>query len=218
MKKIVLRVLLSALILGSLCLSAQADTVMYQVTVITSSQNGNYGYIDLQLNKGTFTSLPITASITNFAGGTLNPADVNNDAIGASGNLPGTLTIPADTSTDYFEGLTFGNSISFVVTLSGTGVNRAGLAGGTSGTTFEFGFDDAAIDSALFTSDPSGATGLIDIANDGAVSVNALPNPSGGPSLATITPTPEPSTLSFFICAGAALLLFRRSLSGLVTR
>lgn len=217
MKNIVLRILFPALFLGSLCLSAQADTVMYQVTVNTSGQSGDYGYIDLQFNQGSLSALPITASITNFAGGTLNPADGSNDAVGTSGNLPGTLTIPADISTDYFEGLTFGNSISFDVTLSGAGVNLAGLAGGTSGTTFVFGFYDAAFDS-LFTNDSSGATGLIDIANDGTVSVDALPNSSGGASLATITATPEPSTLSFFVCAGAAFLLFRRSLSGLIAR
>ena len=83
--------------------------------------------------------------------------------------------------------------------------------------------NDASYDSAsnpLFTSDPSGATGLIEIANDGTVGVNALPGPSGGQSLATFVPldnppvvTPEPSTLSFFVCAGAAFLLLRRSLS-----
>ena len=131
MKKMAFRILFPALLLGFLCLSAQADTVTYQVTVNTSGQGGNYGYIDLQLNQGTLPpAQPVTATITNFAGGTLNPVDVNNDSIGASGDLATTLTIPADVSTDYFEGLTFGNSISFDITLSGAGVNLAGLAGG----------------------------------------------------------------------------------------
>jgi len=221
MKKMVLRIFFPVLVLGSLCLSAQADTVTYQVTVNTLNSYGNYGYIDLELNQGSLGALPITASIANFAGGILNPADVSN--IGANGNLPGTLTIPADTSTDYFEGLTFGNSISFDVTLSGTGVNLAGLAGGSSGTRFVLGFWDDSGSIPLFTSDPYGTTGLIDIANDGTVSVEALPDPSGGPSLATITPlanppvvTPEPSTLSFFACAGAAILLFRRRFAGMM--
>ncbi len=218
MKKMILHVLFPALFLGLLCLSAQADTVTYQVTVNTSSQSGNDGYIDLQLNQGSLGSLPITASITNFAGGVLNPIDGNNDAIGTSGNLPGTLTIPADISTDYFERLTFGNSISFDITLSGTGVNLAGLAGGSSGTTFVLGFWDDSTIVPLFTSDPYGATGLIDIANDGTVSVEALPDPSGGDSLATIVATPEPSTLSFFACAGAALLLLRRRFAGMIIR
>jgi len=219
MKKIILHFLFPALFLGSFCFSAQADTVTYQVTVNTSSQSGNYGYVDLQLNQSILTSWPIAANIAGFAGGTLNPADANNDAIGVSGNLPGTLTIPPNVLTDYFEGLTFDNSISFDVTFSGAGVNLAGLAGGTSGTTFVFGFYDSA-NNPLFTSDPSGATGLIEIANDGTVGVNALPGPSGGQSLATFVPldnppvvTPEPSTLSFFVCAGAAFLLLRRSLS-----
>ena len=219
MKKMALRILFPALVLGLLCLSAQADTVTYQVTVDTLSQNGNYGYIDLQLNQGTLTSLPITASITGFAGGTLNPADGTNFATGSYGSLPGTLTIPADISTDYFEGLTFGNSISFDITLSGTGVNLAGLAGGTSGSTFVIGFYDSD-SNPLFTSDPSGATGLIEIANDGTVGVDAFPGPSGGQSLASFTPldnppevTPEPSTLSLFACAGAAFLLLRRGRS-----
>jgi len=217
MKKMVLRILFPALVLGSLGLSAQADTVRYQVTVNTSSQSGNYGYIDLQLNQGTLAALPITASIAGFAGGILNPADSNNDSVGASGDLATTLTIPADISTDYFEGLTYGNTISFDITLSGTGVNLAGLAGGSSGTTFVLGFYDSAI-SPLFTNDSSGATGLINIANDGSVSVDAFSDPSGGQSLADFVLTPEPGTLSLFACAGMAFLLLRRRFASLVIR
>lgn len=219
MKKMLFYVLFPALLLGSLCHPVLADTVSYQVTVDTSSQYGNYGYIDLSLNQGTLSALPVTASITSFAGGTLNPADANNDAIGVSGNLPGTLTIPASTSTDYFKGLTFGNFVSFDITLSGTGVNLAGLAGGASGTTFVLQFyDDSTNPNPLFTSDSSGATGLINIAPDGTIGVDALPGPEGGDSLATIVATPEPSTLSFFACAGAAFLLLRRRFSGAVSR
>jgi hypothetical protein len=70
----------------------------------------------------------------------------------------------------------------------------------------------------LFTSDSSGATGLIDIANNGTVSVDALPGPEGGDSLATIVATPEPSTLSFFACAGAAFLLLHRRFVGMGIR
>jgi hypothetical protein len=224
MKKMALRILFPAIVLGLLCLPALADTVTYQVTVDTSSQSGNYGYIDLQLNQGTLGSLPITATIAGFAGGALNPSDGNNFATGSYGSLPGALTILADISTDYFEGLTFGNSISFDITLSGAGVNLAGLAGGASGTNFVFGFYDSAIN-PLFTSDPSGATGLIEIANDGTVGVNALSGPSGGQSLASFEPldnppvvTPEPSTLSLFVCAGAAFLLLRHGRSATVAR
>jgi hypothetical protein len=193
MKKMAFRILFPALLLGLLCLSAQADTAIYRVTVNTSSQSGNYGYIDLQLNQSILTSWPVT------------------------GDLATTLTIPADISTDYFEGLTFGDSIGFDVTLSGAGVNLAGLAGGTSGTTFVLGFYDSAFN-PLFTNDESGATGLINIANDGTVSADALPDPSGGPSLAALVATPEPGTLSLFACAGLAFLLFRRRLAGMVIR
>jgi hypothetical protein len=217
MKKMAFRILFPALLLGLLCLSAQADTAIYRVTVNTSSQSGNYGYIDLQLNQSILTSWPVTASITNFAGGILNSADVNNDSIGASGDLATTLTIPADISTDYFEGLTYGDSIGFDITLSGTGVNLAGLAGGTSGTTFVLGFYDSA-SNPLFTSDESGATGLINIADDGTVGVDAFPDASGGQPHAEIVLTPEPGTLSLFACAGLALLLFRRRLAGMVIR
>jgi len=217
MKKMVFRTLFPALLLGLLCLSAQADTVTYQVTVNTSGQSGNYGYIDLQLNQGTLSAQPVTASITNFAGGILNPADFNNDSIGASGDLATTLTIPADTSTDYFEGLTFGNSIVFDVTLSGAGVDLAGLAGSTSGTTFAFGFYDST-GNFIFTNDANGSTGQINIAPDGTVNPVVFPDSSGGQPLANIVATPEPGTLSLFACAGLALLLFRRRLAGMVIR
>ena len=132
MKKMALHFLFPALLLGALCLSAQADTVTYQITVDTSSQNLNNGYIDLTLNQGSLGALPVTASITGFSGGILNPADGLNSSAGTTGDLATTLIIPADSSTDYFEGLTFGNSVSFDVTLSGAGVNLAGLANGTS--------------------------------------------------------------------------------------
>jgi len=216
MKKMALHFLFPALLLGTLCLSAQADTVTYQITVDTSSQGGNSGYIDLQLNNSFLTSLPVTASITGFTGGILNPADGRNSSVGTTGDLASTLTIPADSSTDYFEGLMFGDSISFDVTLSGAGINVGGLAGGSSGTIFTFSFFNSDYTSAVFTSDPSGATGIIDIANDGTVSVVPLPGSPDGQSLATFTPmdnppavTPEPSTLSLLACAGAAFLLFR---------
>jgi hypothetical protein len=201
------RFLLPALALGVLSLPALADSVTYEVTVDTSSQNTNYGYIDLELNAGSLGALPVTANVFDFSGAVLNPADPNNDEIGSvTGSLPNTLSIVGSTSNDYFEGLTFGDSLTFDVTLSGAGVSLAGDAAGTSGTIFQLSFFDPTISFPLFSSDPSGATALIEVAADGAVTTDALPNEGGVNSDASIVATPEPGTLSLFALGGLMAL------------
>ena len=107
----------SALFLMCGAIPAHADTVTYAVSINTASQIGNGGYIDLELNAGTFPSQDITATVTGFSGAMLNPADPNNDAIGTTGSLPGDVTFDNQTGNDYFEALTFGDNLSFLVTL-----------------------------------------------------------------------------------------------------
>lgn len=53
----------SALLLARAAIPVQADTVIYSVTVNTSSQAGNGGYIDLELNGGFVTAQEITATV-----------------------------------------------------------------------------------------------------------------------------------------------------------
>lgn len=185
----------SALLLACVLIPAHADTVTYSVTVNTSSQAGNGGYIDLELNAGSFGAQDINATVTGFDGATLIPGDPFNDAIGTTGSLPGPLSFDNQTGNDYFEALTFGNQLSFLVTLSGDGVSTGGASASDSGTTFQVSFIDPSISSYLFSNDPSGMTAEVDVAADGTLSTAVQPG-------ASVAATPEPATWSLVGMAG----------------
>lgn len=180
----------SALLLACAVVPAHADTVTYSVTVNTSSQAGNSGYVDFELSAGSLGVQSITATLTGFNGATLNPGDPNNDAIGTVGALPGPLSFDNQTGNDYFEALTFGNQLNFLVTLSGDGVSASGASTSDSGTSFLLSFLDPSISNFLFSNDPNGLAAEIDVAADGTVSTTAQP----GSTVAAATP--EPATLS----------------------
>jgi hypothetical protein len=188
-----------------------ADSVTYLATIDTSSQNGNYGYVDLELNASGLSGVgPVVATVFNFSGTTLNPSDTNNDELGtASGSLPGPLTLDNSGFNDYFEGMTFGSDITFDVTLSGSGVSLTGGAAYTQGTLFQVLFCDATCTNNLFVSDPTyGAAVLLNVVPDGMVSgIGADP----------VTPVPEPGSLSLILCGCAGLLLAIRRRGAIVT-
>jgi len=196
------RIVLPALLLSFVSLPAMADSVTYLAMINTSSQNGNYGYLDLELNAG---SLPgsgaVVATVSDFTGAALNPSDPANDELGtATGSLPGALTLNNSGFNDYFEGMTFGSGITFDVTLSGSGVSLLGGAPFTSGTTFASVFCDATCSNNLFVSDTaSGAAVLLNVEPDGSVS-------GSGPA----TLVPEPGSLSLILCGSVVMLLASR--------
>jgi len=181
---------------------AAADTVTYEVMVNTSSQTGD-GYIELGLNTGTLSGVSIDASVFGFSGATLNPSDPNNSVQGPiTGNLASVLTLSNSSFNDYFERLTFGSSVNFEVTLSGSGISTTGNAGGSAGTLFQVSFFDSAIANNLFVSDPAtGAAALI------AVSASGQPATTGD-----VTQTPEPGTASYLLVAVLGGLFGRRLL------
>lgn len=215
----------AAAVLAVAALDAPADTISYAVTVDTLSQDGNSGYIDLQLDPGTFSALPVTATITGFSpAGALNAADPGNGTVGqTSGDLASTLTIAntGGSTNEYTEAIQFGPSLTFDLTLSGAGVNLGGNAAGTSGTNFVLDFFDATQSTYLFSSDPNGnstsgtdplwAAGVIDIDNTGLVTTFANPGPDGGATLVTygpVTATPEPATWSLVTAGLLCMLVF----------
>ena len=177
----------SALLLACAVVPAHADTVTYLFSVNTSSQAGNGGYIDLELNAGSLGAQDITATVNGFNGAVLNPGDPNNDAIGTTGSLPGPLSFDNQTGNDYFEALTFGNQLSFLVTLSGDGVSTGGASTSDSGTIFQVSFLDSSISNFLFSNDPNGVAAEIDVAADGTLTTAAQPGSS-------VAATPEPAT------------------------
>jgi len=203
MKKLVFAT--SALFLACTAISAHADTVSYLVSVNTASQSGQGGYIDLELNASSFPSDDVVATVSGFSGATLNPADPNNDAIGTTGSLPGVVTFDNQIGNDYFEGLTFGNDVSFLVTLSGPGVGTSG-PGNDSGTAFQLSFLDPTMSSLLFSDEPNGMAALIEVAGDQAPEV-LTPDTT---TAATPAPTPEPATLSLVGMGGVLIGAARR--------
>jgi hypothetical protein len=190
------RILPGILLILLFGLPAMADTITYEVMVNTSSQNGAYGYIDLELNAASLPgSGPIAASIFGFTGATLNPSDPNNDELGtASGNLSSMLTLSNSGFNDYFEGLTFGSSVTLELALSGSGISTTGSAGASAATTFQVFFFDSTIANNLFVSDPgTGAAALVTIAPSGLASTTG-----------DVTLTPEPGTASHLVVAALA--------------
>lgn len=163
------------------------------ITADTSSVAGTHGYIDLQFNPGDTTTQAATANILNLEadGGMLDYTSVQ-----ISGDVttsPGLITENNDTPyNDYFQGLTYGTSLSFLVILSGPAIdNPDGVS--TAGSTFGVGFYDSGSNSIL-TDDASGFAGEVNINLDGTTTpVTFLYG--GELSVATIQLVPEPSTL-----------------------
>jgi len=185
-------------------LATAAHATSFVITVDTSSFSGMHGFIDLQFNPGDPTSQSATATITSFdaLSGVLDNSSlqVTGDFTGV---LPGQVTALNDTSfNNYFEGLTFGDSLSFVLTLSGPAIDNPN---GTSlaGSTFGLGFYDIN-QSSILTNDASGFAGGVDIGLLGDTVPFTFPDAQNGPSVVTIQQTPEPST--FWLAVGSTLL------------
>jgi hypothetical protein len=202
-----MRFALATLLFSGFSLPALADNVSYQVTIDTSSQDGNYGYIDLELNADSVSGAgPVVATVSDFSGATLDPSDSNNDELGtASGSLPGPLTLDNSGFNDYFEGMTFGSDITFDVTLSGAGVSLTDDAAYTSSSTLAAVFYDAGIANNLFVSDPdTGAAAELSVQPDGSVQ-------SRGPVTLAVAATPEPGCLPLILSGCTIILLAKRS-------
>jgi hypothetical protein len=168
---------------------ARAD-IVYQVNVNTSSISGTAGSLDFNFNPGPLVSQAANLQILNF---TSDGALAGNCPCGTgdvSGQLPATLTFDNGTGfNDYFDGFTFGNAISFEVSLYGPALSPPyGTA--TSGSTFVFSmFSDPAGTIPALTNDlVNGFAITVDINLDGTTTA------ANFSSQTTVSPVPEPST------------------------
>ncbi|HLK70145.1 MAG TPA: NF038129 family PEP-CTERM protein [Bryobacteraceae bacterium] len=167
---------------------------VFIITVDASSLSpGTTGFIDLAFNGG----FPATAMIDNFsnAGGSLNAPSIFTQGT-VTGTLPGEVSLGNDNA-DYDEGITFGPTIQFQVTL-------AGVPGGSVGDVFTLSFINSTLDGALLTGNVNdGWLAQFQMDTAGNISATTFDNPSGGPSFATIS-LPEPSA---GLLVGLALLV-----------
>ena len=127
-----------------------------------------------------------------------------------TGALPATLTFDDGTGfNDYFEGFTYGSTLSFEVSLFGPALNSPDGTS-TSGSTFAFSmFSDAAGTIPIFTTNTTeGFAFIIDVNLDGTTTVT---NFSAQTTVVPITGAiPEPSTLALLGIGVIGLGIMRR--------
>jgi hypothetical protein len=156
----------------SLASIASAAPITYDVTVDTSSISGTAGSFDFEFNPGPLVTQAASLQILNFTSdGTLagSPALTGD----VSGALPGTVTFDNGTGfNDYFEGFTYGSTLSFQVSLFGPALSSPDGTS-TSGSTFAFSmFSDAAGMMPVLTTDTiDGFAFTVDVNLDGTTTV-----------------------------------------------
>jgi hypothetical protein len=187
---------------------AAAD-VIYNLTIDTSSQLANQGWIDIEFNSSSFGSQLAYADVMNFAtDGALIPTGDNTGD--SSGQLPGTVSMDNGTTfDDYFEEMTFGTTITLTLDLSGPALTSPN---GQGGGTFTLDFLSADQSAFVFTDDPANDVPVFtaNINPDGSVTPATYSSANDGTPVVTFTTgaqqtIPEPSTV---ILTGFALLAF----------
>jgi hypothetical protein len=189
-----------------------AGPITYDVNVDTSSIFGTAGSLDFNFNPGPLVTQAADLQILNFSsdGSVAGSPTLTGDVSGA---LPSTLTFDNGTGfNDYFEGFTFGSTLSFKVSLYGPALSSPdGVA--TSGSTLAFSmFSDQAGTVPALTSDTTdGFAFTVDISLSGSTTVT---NYSSVTSIGTASAAvPEPSTFLFVVAVlalTAAVLGFKK--------
>ena len=183
-----------------------AAPITYDVSVNTSSISGTAGSFDIEFNPGPLVTQAASLQILNFiSNGTLAGSPVLTGDV--AGTLPGTVTFDNRTGfNDYFEGFTYGSTLSFQVSLFGPALNSPGGTS-TSGSTFAFSmFSDAAGTMPILTTNTTeGFAATIDVNLDGTTTVT---NFSGQTAVvpATAPAIPEPGTFPLMTTSLGILL------------
>jgi hypothetical protein len=182
-----------------------AGPIIYDVTVNTSSNSGTAGSLDFNFSPGPLVTQAAGLQILDFTSdGTFASCASNIQGFcptgDVSGTLPGTLTFDNGTGfNDYFDGLTFGSTLSFQLSLYGPALSSPdGVS--SSGSTFAFSmFSNAAGTVPILTIDTTdGFAFTVDVNLDGTTTVNNFSAQTTVAPAATST-TPEPSSLAMMI-------------------
>jgi hypothetical protein len=195
---------------------AQAGEV-FLITMNTSSINGDAGSLDFSLSSGAGSDQSLTATVSDFVGGSyggLQSIDGTVSGGPVTSGLAATIGPVPDASglNDDFEDFNYGNTLSFLVSLSGPALTAPD---GNATSPYEFDFftySDQAGSIPVLTSDPNAISGKIDISPEGIVTSSAVS------SDLTLTPSPEPGTVWLFACAIGAAFLVRRHIAALSSR
>lgn len=188
------RFVLTSLFLVASTPLAQAS-VIYDVTVDTSSISGVSGSLDFNFSPGPLLTQAADLQILNFTSdGTLADCATNVQGFCPTGDVTGALPGPLTFDNgayfnDYFDGFTYGNSLSFDVMLYGPAIDSPdGVS--TSGSAFAFSmFSDAAGTMPALTTDLfDGYAATISINLDGSTTV------SNSSMQTTITPVGDPDS------------------------
>jgi len=179
--KIKLLVIAAFIFAASSAFASMSTT--YDVTVNTSSIAGDNGYLYLQY-LSTGSAVASTATVSTFdSDAVLGAQDTIDVSFGnTTGTLPGSVAF-ASAGSDYNHAVTtFGNSLSFLVTLtSTTGANKPSAV-----STFSVGvFGDAYGTTPLLNvNDPNvaGTVAMINLNNDGTTSATLDASTSAAPT------------------------------------
>jgi hypothetical protein len=196
-------------------LTASAAPITYAITVNTSSIAGSSGSLDFNFNPGPLTTQAASLQILGFTSNGVLSESCPCSTGDVTGQLPGTLLFDNGSGyNDYFDGFTYGGSLTFDVSLNGPALSAPdGIS--TSGSAFAFSmFSNAAGTLPVLTTNTlEGFALTINTNLDGTTTLTNFSNQTtvGAASMAT---TPEPSGLSLtatgLLCATA--LFYRRSM------
>jgi len=184
---------------------ASASAVTYQITVDTSSipSSPDGGSFEFQFNPGPMQSQAASLQILNFSSdGVLrdSPVIIGN----VSGSLPLMVTFDNGASfNDYFQGFTYGSTLSFKVVISGPALDSPdGVS--TSGSLFAFSlFSDALGTTPVpFTEVTNGLAFIADVNLDGMVTLTNYTAET------TISAVPIPAAVWLFGSVLGGLAIF----------
>ncbi|MDQ2843538.1 MAG: NF038129 family PEP-CTERM protein [Acidobacteriota bacterium] len=196
------RIFFSVALLGCAGL-ALAAPITYNVEVNTASIAGTPGSLDFNFNPGPLTSQAASLQILKFSAvGSLAGNPMSNGHV--NGTLPATLIFDNGTAfNDYFEGFTFGSTLSFNVSLYGPALSSPDGTS-TSGSAFAFSlFSDATGTTPVLTSDTANGFAFV-------VNVN-LDGTTTATNFITGSSVPEPgSGLLIGVAVAFGTLCFRR--------
>ena len=181
-------------------LQAHATVVTYDVVVDTQSVAGTEGSLDFNFNAGPFGAQAARVTLNGWSsnGMLVGAATLTGDA---AGNLVGGLALDNGAAyNDAFQGITFGKSLTFQVSLSGPAIDSPDRSS-LSGSSFAFSvFGDPSGTKPILTSNTvDGFAYVVDINLDGTTTaIDYLP---------ATTTVPEPTSAGLLSLGIVALLV-----------